>query len=238
MVVTSYRWDFGNNVGAFGPTAATSYDVPGDDTVSLTVTSSDGLSTTITRPIRVEYVPAVHLAWENAYSVAGVPERFDGRPEPPERSPVLTYHWDFGDGATGSGPHATHTYHHHGAYWVSLTLTTPDGLSRTSSRRLTVKPAEAISRFSATRSGAHAVLLKVTVNGPGTLVIAGRRYTLAKGGSVSRVLSLTARQRKALRARHLLRLSVPVRLRLSVPVRFRPLAGRAITATVKVTITS
>ena len=228
--IVSYRWDFGDNLTSSGPSAASYYYLPGNYNVTLTVISSDGLSATATRPIRVEAVPGVRLVWENAYSVAGVPERFDGAPNPPGQNRAVTYHWDFGDGAKGSGPHVTHTFRQPGAYWVSLTLTTPDGLSNTNTRRLTVKPVEAITKASAKPAGAHAVLLKASVNGPGTLVLAGHRYTLAKSGSVSRVLALTARQRRALQAHHV--------LHLRLPVRFHPLVGRAVGTTAQVNITS
>jgi hypothetical protein len=74
------------------------------------------------------------------------------------------------------------------------------------------------------------VLIKATVNGPGTLVIAGHRYAMAKAGSVSRILPLSARQRGALRRSHV--------VHLSVPVRFRPLVGHTVTTTAQVAITS
>jgi PKD repeat protein len=40
----------------------------------------------------------------------------------------LTYAWSFGDGATGSGVTATHTYAGTGSYGVILRVTDPDGL--------------------------------------------------------------------------------------------------------------
>jgi PKD repeat protein len=228
--ITSYSWNFGDGAAASGPTVAHDYRVPGDYTVSLSVVSSGGLWAMLTRHIRVESVLGVHLQWENAYSVAGVPERFDGRPDPVWQGVAVAYRWDFGDGATAAGPHVTHTYHRPGGYWVSLTLTTADGLRKSETRRLAIRPAEAITRLSATPAGRHSVRLKATVNGPGTLVIAGRRYTLAMAGSAACIMPLTASQRRALRTHHL--------LSLRVPVRFRPLVGRTVTTTAQVTVTS
>jgi transglutaminase-like putative cysteine protease len=40
----------------------------------------------------------------------------------------LTYAWSFGDGATGAGVRATHTYDHAGRYDVILRVTDPEGL--------------------------------------------------------------------------------------------------------------
>ncbi len=41
-------------------------------------------------------------------------------------SPILTHHWDFGDGVTSSQYHPRHTYAAHGRYPVSLTVTDND----------------------------------------------------------------------------------------------------------------
>ena len=43
------------------------------------------------------------------------------------RKPVVSYAWDFGDGAAGSGSRPTHTYDEPGLYAVSLTVTDDDG---------------------------------------------------------------------------------------------------------------
>ena len=228
--ITAYHWDFGDGFTASGPTTSHMYLVPGTYTVTLTVVGVDGLSAVATRQVRVERGPGAHLVWENAWSVAGVPEHFAASPNPPGYAAPVTYHWDFGDGLKATGPHATHTFRRPGEYWVSVTVTAADGLSNTDTRLLHIKPVEAITRLGAKPSDAHAVLVTIGVNGPGTLVIAGRRYTLAKAGTVSRVVPLTTRQRRRLHARHV----VDVR----IPVRFRPLVGRAIATTTSVTLTS
>ena len=52
--------------------------------------------------------------------------------------PGTTFSWNFGDGATGSGPNATHTYAGVGTYTVTMTLTTTAGVSGSVSREITV----------------------------------------------------------------------------------------------------
>ncbi|MGZ4243119.1 MAG: PKD domain-containing protein [Solirubrobacteraceae bacterium] len=228
--IVSYRWEFGDGVISFqGPTTGYSYATPGSYTVKLTVISSDGLSASVTRPIRVVAVPGVKLSWEAAYPVAGRSIAFDGAPNPAGLAQIVSYRWDFGDGANRTGAHVTHTFRRPGAYWVSLALTTADGLSRVQNRLLHVHPVEAITKLALSTAPAGAVRLKVTVNGPGRLSLAGRSYTLAKAGSISRALALTRGQRRALRRRG--------RLIVLVPVRFRPLVGRAISRTARLTLT-
>ena len=51
----------------------------------------------------------------------------------------LTYSWDFGDGATGSGATTSHTYTEPGNYQVTLTLTNAQG---TTTRSITVQALE------------------------------------------------------------------------------------------------
>ena len=142
---------------------------------------------------------------------------------------IASYGWGLRRRSRGTGAHVTHTFRRPGAYWVSLAMTTADGLSRIESRPLHVKPVEAITKLALSAAPGRALRLKVTVNGPGTLSLAGRSYTLARAGSISRVLGLTRGQRRALRRRG--------RLVVLVPVRFRPLVGRAINRTARLTLT-
>ncbi|HEU0131929.1 MAG TPA: PKD domain-containing protein [Mycobacteriales bacterium] len=59
---------------------------------------------------------------------------FDDRDAPPD----LTYAWSFGDGATGSGRTARHTYAKAGTYTVTLKVTDRNGASTTATRSVTV----------------------------------------------------------------------------------------------------
>jgi PKD repeat protein len=54
---------------------------------------------------------------------------FDGIVSSDPDGDALTYAWDFGDGSTGSGLTATHTYDDNGVYTICLTVTDPDGES-------------------------------------------------------------------------------------------------------------
>lgn len=51
---------------------------------------------------------------------------------------VSTYVWDFGDGSTGSGPTAEHTYAAAGSYTLRLTVTDDDGASAMAEQEVTV----------------------------------------------------------------------------------------------------
>jgi PKD repeat protein len=49
----------------------------------------------------------------------------------PANNPIASYSWDFGDGGTGSGRTATHTYNSSGTFFAKLTIS--DGIGRTAS---------------------------------------------------------------------------------------------------------
>jgi len=48
--------------------------------------------------------------------------RFDGSTSDGGESTLISWEWDFGDGASATGPHATHTYASPGDYLVELTV--------------------------------------------------------------------------------------------------------------------
>jgi PKD repeat protein len=227
--ITGYRWDFGDGAtSTAGPVVSHRYTVSGAFVVRLTVTDIEGDSATVTHPMTVEAMPEVAIRWENAYPVARTAIRLDGSTTPPGATAITAYRWQLGDGASASGPLVRHVFERPGAYRLTLTMTTADGLSATGTRTLHVAPVEALTKLTLTPAAPAAVRLAATVNGPGTLVLAGRRYRLGRPGSVARVLALTTRQITTLRSRR------PVRLRVSVV--FHPLVGSAIARTARLTL--
>lgn len=89
---------------------------------------------------------------------------FDGTSSTDREGVVATYAWTFGDGTTGAGALATHTYTEPGTYQVSLTVTDDGGASSTSSQSVTArKDLPAIGFIGAATSKAASVKHSVTV---------------------------------------------------------------------------
>ena len=147
--ILTYRWDFGDGREAVGPSPSHAYWTPGDYTLRLTVTDDSG------RPndtgsdratIRVRAAPNVAPVAE-----AGPDRRvrvgdrvaFDGSASSDPDGSILSYAWDFGDGAGARGPRALYVYRAPGDYAVTLTVRDDgpgDGAAGTDRLTVTVAP--------------------------------------------------------------------------------------------------
>jgi PKD repeat protein len=70
----------------------------------------------------------------------GVPTIFDGSTSQPgtNSAQITNYAWNFGDGQTGSGVSATHSFQGSGAFNVTLTVTNDRGLTASASQSVSV----------------------------------------------------------------------------------------------------
>ena len=150
--VASYAWDFGDGSSGAGVTATHTYAVAGTYPVTLTVTDGAGATGSTTRQVTVT-APVVNQPPVATFSVAasGLMVQVDGSGSSDPDGAVASYGWDFGDGTTGSGPQATHSYAAAGTYTISLTVTDGAGATGAQSRQVTVAtappppPAEAVA---------------------------------------------------------------------------------------------
>lgn len=106
-----------------------------------------------------------------------VPVVFDGSESyDSDGGNLQSYAWDFGDGATGTGMTAEHTYTVAGTFTVSLTVTDNEGMTNTAMATATISGAAVLdldlAGLSVTRSQrlGKPVAIKLHVNNPGPVL--------------------------------------------------------------------
>ncbi len=87
-----------------------------------------------------DYRPTAHIGCASDWAPAPATFQFDGSGSWDPEGKTLTYQWEFGDGATGSGETISHTYTADGTYTVELTVTDPSGNTDQVSQIVYVSP--------------------------------------------------------------------------------------------------
>lgn len=93
---------------------------------------------------RLTYTSATNVAPTAAFTAtpssgnAPLPVQFDASASTDPEGGALAYAWDFGDGATGTGRTASHSYTTNGSYTAKLTVTDPGGLTDSATRKISV----------------------------------------------------------------------------------------------------
>lgn len=149
----TYAWDFGDGTTGTGVSPSHAYLWGDTFAVILTVDDGNGNTDTATTSATVAEVNDEPVADANGPYIGTVGEAitfdgsgssdFDNEDGTDANDQVLTYAWAFGDGETGSGVTASHTYAEAGTYTVVLTVTDDDGATDTDSQDVTVSEAGA-----------------------------------------------------------------------------------------------
>lgn len=141
--ITSWSWDFGDDATSEEQSPAHSYAGAGTFTVTLTVTDAAGATNSTSQDVTVappaENQPPTAAF---AFSCLSLDCTFTNQSTDPNAGDVLTYAWDFGDGATATDEDPTHTYSVTVAdtFTVSLTTTDAGGLNSSVSHEVIVAP--------------------------------------------------------------------------------------------------
>ena len=144
--ISSFAWDFGDGESGSGVKVSHTYAVEGSYVVALTVTDNEGMTATVHHGITVQKedcggggcggggdVPLAVITGLPSCSGGrvGVPIRFDGSASRAAVGQLVLYHWDFGDGSTGSGARVDYAYSRSGTFLVRLTVTDENGRTAT-----------------------------------------------------------------------------------------------------------
>ena len=141
--IVSYAWDFGDGTTGSGPTPSHVYAAPGIYEITLTVTDADGAMvedrTSLVVAPSAPPPNAAPTAQGSATPLTGTSPltvSFDASASSDDGT-IVSYAWDFGDGATGSGALTSHVYTTPGTYTATVTVTDDGGLTDSASFTIT-----------------------------------------------------------------------------------------------------
>lgn len=126
--IVSYSWDWGDGTSGSGVTASHTYASTDTYTITLTVTDNIGLTNSTSEQVYVE-LPKMPPVASFTYTTDQLTVSVDASSSYDPDGTIVSYDWSWGDGTTGSGVTAKHTYAMGGTYEVVLTVTDNDGLT-------------------------------------------------------------------------------------------------------------
>ena len=132
--IVAYKWGFGDGSTGSGAVITHVYVNEGDYTINLTVTDNDNnedskqVVVKVVRPPPDSQRPFAGFTTEFVNSrIPPATVRFDASLSSDSDGSIVSYTWDFGDGATGSGMITEHTYNEFGMFLVVLVVEDNEG---------------------------------------------------------------------------------------------------------------
>jgi gliding motility-associated-like protein len=117
--ITAWSWNFGDNTTSAQQSPSHTYVNAGTYQVSLTTTSNNGCTNTVT--IQVVVNPLPQAAFTNTSVCVGSPTNFTDQ-STISTGNINSWAWNFGDNSTASTQNPSHTYAAAGTYTVTLVV--------------------------------------------------------------------------------------------------------------------
>lgn len=138
--VVSWHWDLGNNTTANTQNAAAIYSTPGSYNVTLTITTQNGCTSSITKQVDVALGPDVNFDYEKVCFADTV--SFTDNSFFPSGTTYLqgSRLWNFGDNTTDTTQNPKHHFTEAKTYTVSLRVSSTDGCVSSFTRNVTILP--------------------------------------------------------------------------------------------------
>jgi gliding motility-associated-like protein len=182
----SWQWNLGNGATSTQQSPSASYTSPGTYKVTLTVKDAAGNTSSAERSVTVWEKPKPDFTASPAKGCIPFDVTFTDKSNPVNGT-ITTWTWDFGDGATGSGSSAVHTYNNVLSPTVTLTVTNSNGCTASKQLGNIVDAAASLvanfnvsDKFLCTAPGALTVTN--TSTGPGNLTY---KWDFGDGGTAT-----------------------------------------------------
>ncbi|MCM3922651.1 PKD domain-containing protein [Frankia sp. AiPs1] len=240
--LVSATWSFGDGTPqATGTNASHAWTAPGRYTVSASATLTDGRTPTANAEIVVTAKPVeqpaatgptARLTLDPATGSAPLTVTADAGTSTAGSSPLTTYVIAWGDGTTGNGRRATHTYPQAGTYTVTVTVTDSAGRTATAAAAAQVATAAATgptAQLSARTSQARVpatITADASASTAGSSQIATYTFAFSDGATVGPQAAATAQHQVTAAGTY------------TVNVTVRDQAGRTSTAAATVQLTA
>ncbi|MCH8904586.1 MAG: PKD domain-containing protein [Bacteroidetes bacterium] len=140
--IVSWNWDFGNFDSSNLKNPSTSYNLADNFSVILTVTDSNGCSNSITHLIKVNPKPIADFT--TADVCIGETSVFVDKSNAPPGG-LVTWIWDFGDGASSNLTNPMHLYGDSGTFVITLIVSDSMGCWDTLQKTVSIHPLPDVS---------------------------------------------------------------------------------------------
>ncbi|MFN8459162.1 MAG: PKD domain-containing protein [Anaerolineae bacterium] len=130
--ITGYTWNFGDGASANGQQVSHSFEQPGLYQITLTVSDNGGLNGSSTFTVKItakSKTPPVAVISGPDGGMINDQLSFAGTQSSDTDGQIISYAWNFGDGATADGSSVSHSYAQFGTYQITLIVTDNDGLT-------------------------------------------------------------------------------------------------------------
>ena len=139
--IVGWEWDFNTDsvIDATAENATWTYTEARNYTVTLNVTDNHGLWDTESQNITVHAPPVANFTYSPSDPKVDETVTFNASASYDPDGTIVSYEWDFGDGAADTGMVVPHTYSTGGVHPVALTVTDDTGLTDTAIANVTVR---------------------------------------------------------------------------------------------------
>ncbi len=182
--IASYAWAFGDGTTSTAAKPTHVYAAAGSYNVTLTVTDNSGATNAVTHTVVVSAAANKPPVASFTATPVNLTVSFNAAASSDPDGTIATYAWAFGDGTTGSGVTASHTYASAGTYAVVLTVTDNQGASTSLTTNVLVNPVTSLFSDTFTRTTANSL---GTANSGGAWTDYGTASSFNTNGSIGQI---------------------------------------------------